>query len=236
MQSKWFRLKEKALDLRKHGKSIRDIEISLSIPRSTLSGWFKNIVLTVEQKRKLLENGRLGLIDARKKAVVWHKNQKKIRLKQAKEQALQVLSKINTRNKDILELSLAMLYLGEGSKTLDTSMGNSNPLILKFFISSLRKLYNLDLSKIKCELHLRNDQNAKCLKSYWSKELGLPLNDFRAYIDKRTFKSPTYPGYRGVCVLRCGNVAFQRRLIFLAREFCNIIQARSVSSAGRAHL
>lgn len=50
MYSKWYELKPKAVELRKEGTSIREIEKLLSIPRSTLSGWLKNIKLTTEQK------------------------------------------------------------------------------------------------------------------------------------------------------------------------------------------
>ena len=56
MKSKWFELKSKAIYLRKQGKSIRDIEESLVIPRSTLSGWFQNIKLTDSQYKSLKEN------------------------------------------------------------------------------------------------------------------------------------------------------------------------------------
>jgi len=46
MVTRWFDIKDKALDLRQKGKSIRFVEKKLGIPRSTLSGWFKNIILT----------------------------------------------------------------------------------------------------------------------------------------------------------------------------------------------
>ncbi len=49
MISEWYNLKESAVSLRRSGDSIRDIEIKLGIPRSTLSGWFKNIQLTDSQ-------------------------------------------------------------------------------------------------------------------------------------------------------------------------------------------
>ncbi len=53
MTSKWFKSKPEAVTLRKQGKSIKFIEKKLGIPSSTLSGWFKNILLTEKQKLKL---------------------------------------------------------------------------------------------------------------------------------------------------------------------------------------
>ena len=48
MRSKWFELKPDAIKLRKKGLSIREIELRLGIPRSTLSGWLKDIKLSDE--------------------------------------------------------------------------------------------------------------------------------------------------------------------------------------------
>ena len=125
----------------------------------------------------------------------------------------------------MLELALAILYLGEGNKaTGETSIDSSDPLILQFFLSCLKKIYNFDIKKIKCELHLRADQNPKAIKRFWAQELNIPLDNFKQVaIDKRTAGSKTYPFYKGVCVLRCGNVAIQRRLLFLGRFFCKRI-------------
>lgn len=114
-----------------------------------------------------------------------------------------------------------MLYLGEGFKGDECGMGNSDPLILRFFINSLVKLYNIDIKKIKCDLHLRADQNDLQMKKYWSAELGVPLENFRkTSFDKRTEGKATFEDYKGVCIVRTGNVAIQRKLIYLCRAYC----------------
>lgn len=227
MRSRWFELKPNAVRLRKRGLSIGKIERKLGIPRSTLSGWFQNVQLSAGQKKKLHENWKRGLVDARKAAVLWHNEQKNIRLQQAKEHALTTLKSINSHDQNILELALAVLYLGEGNKkTVETAMGNSDPLLLNFFISVLMEVYNFDIKQIRCELGLRADQNPGKMKRYWSRELGLPLSCFkRVNLDKRTEGTKTYSHYKGVCQVRCGNVAMQRRLVYLGNMF--IRQANS---------
>ncbi len=222
MKSKWFKFKETARNLRKRGYSIGKIEHDLGIPRSTLSGWFKDIKLTRKQKITLIHNWKKGLIEARKKAILWHNNEKIKRLKQAEIEALKFLENINTEDEKIIELALAILYLGEGSKkNIETAMGSSDPLILKFFIFALRKLYDIPIEKIKCQLNLRADQDPDELKKYWAKELNLPESNF-GYIalDKRTIGSKTYPNYKGVCQIRCGLSEIQRKLIYLSNRFC----------------
>ena len=221
MASRWYKLKDEAVRLRKRGVSLRKIESRLKIPRSTLNCWFKNIKLTAKQKEKLHNDWKNALIRARKKAVLWHNEQKAKRFEIAKKEAESVLKNIDVNNSVILELALAVLYFGEGSKkNIETAIGNSDPLILKFFIMILRNIYHLNDDKMKCELYLRADQNPEKIKHFWAKALGLPLNNFKQVnIDKRTIGSKTYSSYKGVCNVRCGNVAIKRKLMYLAEMF-----------------
>ncbi len=221
MKSKWFDLKSEAILLRRRGKSIRDIESSLGIPRSTLSGWFKNVELTKQQKRILKKKFNNALIKARAKAIKWHNRQKDKRLRVAETDADITISKIKN-NREIIELAMALLYLGEGSKkTSTTSMGNSDPLILKFFLKVMVNIYCLNVEKIRFDLHLRADQNPQLMKKYWAKELGAPLHRFNyVAVDKRTLGRKTYPNYKGVCLIDCGNVAIQRKLVYIGKKFC----------------
>ena len=222
MKSRWFRLKATATSLRKRGFSIRDIEHRLGIARSTLSGWFKTIKLTGGQKEKIMRDWKKALSKARGRAVLWHNAQKEKRLLVAEAEALKTFQGIDIKNKDILELALAILYLGEGSKkNTETALGSSDPLMMKFFLAVLLNIYKLDVQTIRCELGLRADQDPLKMKRFWSKVLQLPLSNFRQVnVDKRTIGSRTYPSYKGVCQIRCGNVAIQRKLVYLANLFC----------------
>lgn len=228
MKSKWFHLKNQAIKLRKKGKSIRDIEIILKIPRSTLSGWLRGIKLTQKQKNILKRKWEKALVKARGMSVIWHNKQKEERLKTAENDARKLLSFIDLNDKKIIELALAMIYLGEGSKTKDgTAIGNSDPIILRFFVTLLQDIFNINVHKIGCNLHLRADQDPIALKKYWSKELGLPLTNFKGVsIDKRTVGKPTYSHYKGVCVVYCGNIAIQRKLVYLSKVFCEEVSRK----------
>jgi len=230
MRSKWYGSRGRALRLRKEGHSYREIESRLGIPRSTLSGWFKDIKLSSEQREKLSGRWKQGLVKARKRAALWHNKQKRMRLEDAERQALSVLAKINSDSAAIQELALAALYMGEGRKRSgDTSLGSSDPLILKFFLAVLKGVYKVDSNKIRCSLYLRADQDDEDLKNFWSSELGLPLSSFvRVYKDKRTAGSKSYSDYKGVCDVRCGGVAIRRKLMSLSRLFCERVSSRNL--------
>lgn len=225
MQSKWSELKDEAIRLRKQGNSLNFIANKFGIPKPTLSGWFKSLLLTKKAKIKIDQNWRLRLAEARKYAVSWHNTQKQNRLKDAERKALITLGKLKGGDVNVTELALAMLYLGEGGKKdSGTLIGNSDPLILRFFISILTNIYGVPVDEIKAALHLRADQNAVQLKRYWSKELGLPeQNFFGPYYDKRTQGRPTYGNYKGVCLIRCGRSEIQRKLIAMSRLYCEKI-------------
>lgn len=225
MTSKWFHFKEEALTMRRRGVSTRDVEKKLGIPRSTLSYWFTNIKLHPRYLKRLKMRHDHSLIKARMKAVKWHNEQKMIRMQQASHDAQKTLSQIDSRSNVVAELALSLLYLGEGAKKSDvTAMGNSDPLILRFFVKMMHRLYDVQQSEMKCELHLRADQNSSVLTKYWSETLGIPVSNFRKpSLDKRTLGRTTYTSYKGVCIVSCGRVAIQRKLVYIATTFCNKI-------------
>ncbi len=220
MRSRWYEFKDEALSLRKSGMSMTIIERRLGIPRSTLSGWFKAVPLSEEQRTRLMKNSRDGWAKARLRAVESHRAMKEIRLLEAKKSAEQTLAKIQISS-EVLDLAFAMLYFGEGAKTGGTSLASSDPAILRFVLFVLRNNYGVSNDKIRCDLHLRMDQDADMLKQFWAEELDLPIDRFKyVAFDKRSAGKPTYAHYNGVCVVSCGQIAIQRKLIYLYNLFC----------------
>jgi len=218
-----FAKKESAIKLRKAGKSYRDIENILGVRRSTLNGWFKNIKLSKKQKEKLLNNWKKGLVKAREKAVLWHKNKRNERREKIKKDVEIFFKNLKINNK-VGELLMAMFYLAEGGKTENSFMvANSNPQILKSIINLYRNLYELDESKFSCVLHLRKDQNENELKLFWSTLLKIPKHKFtKTQFDKRTIKK-TYDHYKGVCVVNYFDMAIQRRILFIGDRLLKTI-------------
>ena len=223
MKSRFEHLRNDVIAQRKQGKSLKSISSSLGVPLSTLRRWLKNVDLSYEQKQHLEQLGRTGLIAARIKASEWHQTQKKKRVADIKNSAKTFLKK-STNNLMALEIALAFLYLGEGAKTQSrTALGSSDVRIARFFVESVITLYKVSKSKIRCNLHLRADQDSDDMIEYWSRALQLPKTNFgKSSFDLRTKGRSTYATYKGVCLISCGRVDIQRRLMYIANGFCDL--------------
>ncbi|MFA6459253.1 MAG: hypothetical protein WCV79_02570 [Candidatus Paceibacterota bacterium] len=225
---------QKAIELRKLCFSLQDISCKLNVPKSTIGGWVRHIQFSPEQKSILAKKASIHLDVARKKAKQWHQDEKVNRISLSEKEALMILNSVNI-SQEIISIATALLYLGEGFKSKETALGNSDPLILKFFVYTLVSILKIDRSKISCELHLRADQDETKLKIYWSTVLDIPMEQFKkSSYDMRTLGTPSYATYNGVCVVRAGNIAIQRKLLYLGRTFCERVSGSAFSSVGRA--
>lgn len=222
--------KNSALKLRKKGMSLKEIKDTLNIPKSTLSGWFKNIILTKRQSCRLHIKKYNSLKYARSKALIINQQKKQTEKDISQKEIDHLLMNMNCNEYSSLLTNLSMLYLGEGfKKTGGTGMGNTNPLILKFFIKSMEQLFSLDRKRFRYRLHLRADQNEDKLLKFWTEQLCVSRELFmKSAFDKRTVNIPTYYDYKGVCVVNCGNIAIQRKLMYLSEQYCH----RVISSVG----
>lgn len=224
MISQWYKSKEKVIRLRQQGFTLTEISNEFNIPKSTLSSWFKNIKLNSAVEKILEKKKKIALQKAREKAVKWHNEQKRLRLEIAKKEAFEVVAKIDSKNKECLEMALAFLYLGEGAKKNFFSIANTNPEILEFFLNAIKILYNQNRNDLKYELHLRYDQNKQKMKKYWSERLKIPIDKITyCFLDSRTKGKKTLPNYMGVCVIIAKNIKYTRRLLEIAKLYSSMI-------------
>jgi len=218
--------REKAIILRKKGKSYSEIQtiLNLKIPKSTLSYWLKDVTLNKNQKKRierLIENGgRKGRLKSIKVKEI--RKEENIKIIRNRVKGLPLL--IN-EDKDIAKIALAMLYLGEGSKKGNSvTFGNSNPDVISLFLKLLRGVYDLDSKKFRCTLQCRADQDVKKLERFWKKITQIPKSQFyRAQIDPRTIAKKTIKkDYKGVC-----------RIDYFSKDIFNeIMQSADVITKG----
>ena len=204
MKSAYFSLKPKIIKLRKVGKTYGEIRkiLGKNIPKSTLSLWCGEIPLLPEYQKRLRETALVNSGKGLKVALAVNKARREKYLKSIEESNAHL--SLTIKNKDVAKISLAMLYLGEGSKDPKRGslvFGNSDPLVVRLFLWLLRYCYKIDEKKLHCTLQGRADHNTKELEQFWSRVTQIPLSQFyKVQIDPRTIGKPSKkPDYKGVC-------------------------------------
>lgn len=198
-------LKEKAIKLRKLGLTYALIQkhLAIKIPKSTLSSWFKNVILSNAAKS---ENKKLSNLATEKSRLLAVKSNKIIRQKYlgSLTEKYKYLRN-NIKSRDTALIALSMIYLGEGGKSKkgSISIGNSDPNVIKLFLYLLEICFNIDRNKFRCTVQCRADQDIIKLEKFWSQTTGIPFSQFyKTRIDPRTIGKPSKKiDYKGVCCL-----------------------------------
>jgi hypothetical protein len=225
MESKFIRYKKEAVDLRRKGNTYGMIvrRLNTKIPKSTLSCWFKKVILSKDALEKL-NNSISENIKKAHVAAANAKKEKRIKYLEEIKNKVSHLKKIKN-SKDIAKIILAVLYLGEGSKNRRSMMlGNSDPKIIKLFLKLLRLCYSVDESKFRCTLQCRADQNIEELEKFWQKITGIrPDKFYKARIDPRTIgKKSKKLDYKGVCRIDYFSADVFNEIKIIMEIICNL--------------
>ncbi len=188
--------------MRQKGMSYSKIKTVLNVSKSTLSNWLSGVVLSKEQLSKLKEITPQKIERYRETMKI----KKTARLETVFQKAQSDIGILSQR--DLFVAGIA-LYWGEGTKAqpAHVALTNTNPAMLQFFLKWI-DIFNIDKSKIRIRLHLYNDMDIKKSMQFWSKELSIPLAQFRKpYIKKTSSFSITYRNSfkMGTCSVTYGN-------------------------------
>ncbi len=204
--------KEKAIELRRSGKSYKAIHGEIGVPLSTLSGWFKNEEWSIEIRDRL--GGLESLAFPKKLQAIIKANKKRWALlhrgyQESAEKEFELLKNIP------LFLAGIMLYWGEGEKTSKQSrlkLANSDPMMIRLFYSFLKNCIRVPSEKIHVWLLLYPDLKDEMQKKFWSKATGIPVSQFKGsiYIKGR---HPTKRLSYGVCNIYVQSREFKEKII-----------------------
>lgn len=188
--------------MRMKNMSYNEIKKELGVSKSTLSNWLKGLPLDEDD---------ISMVQKRKDRQVerFRNTMKEKKDKRLQIAYLNVSERIGALSDREIFLSGLFLYWGEGGKATksDTTLSNTNPQMLVFFIEWLRVL-GVDRSKLRVAIILYSDMDIEKEMLFWSHILGLPLSQFyRARIKNTKFSSITYKnGFgHGTCMIRYGN-------------------------------
>jgi len=181
--------REEARNLRIKGLSINQIADALDVSKGSVSIWVRDVALSNEAMLNINNRFLLGRVKSRESRLA---------------NILKFRTVLNAKcERDILPLSFrdlwiagVMLYAGEGRKVWNVSsqaveLTNSDPNILRVFISFLTKICNVLPGKIRIRLFLYPDISQEKARDYWSKELNIPISQFQKPFIKNSYSKPS---------------------------------------------
>lgn len=163
-----------ARELRATGWSIKEIEQRLSVSRSSVSLWVRDVELGPEQRSRLLAKARLGpLVAAERKAATAREARR----------GYQEAGRILARERNATYVAGCMLYWAEGSKARNSvQLTNSDPDLLAYFVQFLRDHFEVQNSRLRlsCNLFADHVERQRQIEDFWLWHLGLGRESLRA--------------------------------------------------------
>jgi hypothetical protein len=185
--------KLRAIKLRKLGKSYSEIQKTLSVSKSTLSCWLKDIALSKEQKARLSKLQATGYIGAKTNQInALHRRNK---IKEFAEKEGTILAK------NPFFVAGLMLYWAEGTKNLGSvQFSNSDPAMIKMMMCWFRKFCHVPENKFKIGLFIHSLHSRKGCLNFWNKVTSVPLPQFyRPHVKSTIFSNRKNKLYDGTC-------------------------------------
>ena len=199
-----FEKKQKALILRRNGRSIKEIAHELKVAKSSVSLWCRNIKLSSEQtarlRAKMIQQSRVGSL----KGANTNKEKKIRTISEEKEAAKRYIGTLSLR--DVM-LIAASLYWAEGSKTESRFVFiNSDSVMIKLMYVFLTEVMKVEKERIRFTVQINAVHRPRINKvqKFWSELLGISLDHFGKpyYINAKPKKVyENYEVYYGIARL-----------------------------------
>jgi hypothetical protein len=200
---KW-RERERARELRSQSWTLQRIADELSVAKGTVSVWVRDVDHVPNPRNRGHPAGPKHPLRVRKEA----------ELERCADQAREWVGALNDRDLSMFALGL---YAGEGAKTGGTvAMANTNPAYLLLFVTWLRRVFDIDESRLRVHLYLHEGLDLAAAFEYWSDLLGIPPGQFtktyRAVADASIRRSKHVYGCPSV---RYASTPLKRRVMAL---------------------
>jgi transposase-like protein len=163
--------REQARRLRRtEGRSIKEIARLLSVSRSSVSLWVRDIQLTPEQHEALRQRNPAYNAQQNGRAV-WAAHCRKLR------QEWQEDGRRLARRRDAFHAAGCMLYWAEGDKNRRRlGLANADEEVLRFFVVFLRAFFRVsdDRMRVWCNLFADHAERQSEVEQFWLDVLDLP--------------------------------------------------------------
>lgn len=175
--------KIKAQELRRKGLSYSEIQKSVPVPKSTLSGWCRDIFPTEKQALRLLGKKLKGAARGR---LIGAKRQQAKRINQIKKLLEDGKKEVGLLSKRDRFIAGICLYAAEGAKRDKyCSFSNSDPKLIKFMAKWFREFFQIPEIKFRGSIWIHEELSVSNAIKFWSKIANIPSSQFhKTYIAK----------------------------------------------------
>lgn len=202
---KW-KERERARELRAQSWTMPDIAAELGVSRSSVSLWVRDVEFVPNPRRTRTQTGHTNKLRLRKLAEI----------EQLDCDGIEQIAQLSER--EFLLVGVA-LYVGEGFKRDgQVGMANTDPSVLRFFVTWLRRCFDIDETRLRVRLYLHEGLDLEAAEQFWSDLLEIPHCQFR-----RPYRAAADPTRRHAKHLNgCPGVSYcdarlHRRVMGLAR-------------------
>jgi hypothetical protein len=202
--------RERARELRAQSWTLQEIADELGVSKGSVSVWVRDVDFVPRPRNRGHSGHKPHPLTLKKQA----------QLEQCRQEAIERVGNLNARDRLMFGLAL---YLGEGFKTEEASMGmaNTDPAILRFFVGWMREFFEIDESRFRVRLYLHDDLDVDAATSFWSAQLQIPYSQFT-----RPYRAQQRGSYRrSKHVYGCPQVRYSD--LFLHRRVMAMIAAIS---------
>lgn len=203
-------IKKLAVQKRKAGYSLSEIASELHISKSTSSLWLHSIPLSEKGIRRLTKKKILGQY----KTILIRQERRKRQTALIENNAMVTIKTIRL-SKRLSKLLCALIYYCEGVKGADNHVTfiNSDPGLVRLFLSLFRKAFSLDEKKFRILMHLHAYHSERTQKLFWNKITNIPFNQFLRTYRKSNTKKRIRENYQGCVSIRYYDVIIIRALL-----------------------
>jgi len=171
--------KEKAQEMRRRGVSIGVIANKLKVSKSTASKWCQNIALTQFQINALYTKSNEAGVRALLLAAEKQRTKRVKDTEYFNRMGIRDVGRLTKRDLFILGLGL---YWGEGYKngSEETAFTNSDPYMVRLFISWMGRIYMIDKSQLifRISINQIHKKRIDAISQYWTRFLGVSKDQF----------------------------------------------------------
>jgi hypothetical protein len=157
---------DKARVLRAEGRTLQEIADILGVSKSSVSLWCRDI--EIEVRRRVVGPRRPH-------------RQHLAKLAEIEECDALAVDRLGVLSDDAFLAAGVALYAGEGTKG-DGSLvfANTDPAMVAFFCSWLRRFFDLDESRLRVRVYLHQGLDIEAAESFWSTVTGIPHAQFHS--------------------------------------------------------